>query len=63
MPGASILRVASDRIETRVFSAMRSDECLQICSDLEYKASDIMQANAVIWVEGWALQKHYERRG
>ncbi len=51
-PGASVFRVTNDGVQTRVKSAIQRDERLEICSDLGYKASDIMQSNAVIWVEG-----------
>jgi predicted ATP-dependent endonuclease of OLD family len=53
-PGASIFHVHySDEIkQTKITaSCLRSDR-YKICVDLGYKASDIIQANAVIWVEG-----------
>jgi len=37
---------------TQVERARRTDELVQICNDLGYRPSDLMQANCVIWVEG-----------
>ncbi|WP_255417443.1 AAA family ATPase [Pseudorhodobacter sp. E13] len=51
-PNASVYRVWNDSVQTRVSPALRRGDKRQICDDLGYKASDIMQANAVIWVEG-----------
>lgn len=51
-PGASVYRVQNDGVQTYVTPALRRGDKRQICDDLGYKASDIMQANAVIWVEG-----------
>ena len=51
-PGASVYRVWNDGVQTRVSSALLRGDKRQICDDLGYKASDIMQADAVIWVEG-----------
>ncbi len=51
-PDAAIFRVTNDGVQTRVEGATLDEDKLSICRDLGYKASDILQANAVIWVEG-----------
>lgn len=51
-PGASIFHVQLVNGESHV-SYVRSDkEKSLICNDLGYRASDILQSNCVIWVEG-----------
>lgn len=50
--GASIFRVHNDGIQTYVTAAQLNSDKKRICDDLGYRASDIIQANAVIWVEG-----------
>lgn len=51
-PDASVFRVTNDGIQTRVKNATLRSEKKQICDDLGYRASDILQANTIIWVEG-----------
>lgn len=51
-PNSSVFRVRNDGIQTRITSAIFRGDKKQICDDLGYKASDILQANAVVWVEG-----------
>ncbi len=51
-PGASIFRFENDGIQTRVSPATLRGEKWQLVEDLGYKASDILQSNMVIWVEG-----------
>lgn len=51
-PGASIFCVSNDGIQTRIRHAVSPQDRGQICDDLGYRASDILQANFVIWVEG-----------
>ncbi|GGE68538.1 putative ATP-dependent endonuclease of OLD family [Paenalcaligenes hominis] len=52
-PGAAIFHVALDKDnQTTIKSASTPSERYAICSDLGYKASDLVQANSVIWVEG-----------
>lgn len=51
-PGASIYRVRNDGVQTFIDSVATDGEKRQVVNDLGYKASDIIQANAVIWVEG-----------
>ncbi|MGH1415554.1 MAG: AAA family ATPase [Pelagimonas sp.] len=50
--GAAIFRVSNDGKQTYVEKAETKDGQRQILDDLGCKASDILQANAVIWVEG-----------
>ncbi|MES0826112.1 AAA family ATPase [Ruegeria sp. SCP11] len=49
---ASVFHVTNDGNQTRVRNISLKKERRQLCNDLGYKASDIVQANAVIWVEG-----------
>ncbi|UFI03644.1 AAA family ATPase [Roseibium aggregatum] len=51
-PEASIFRVTNDGVQTRIRQAIFRGDKKKICDDLGYKASDILQSNAVIWVEG-----------
>lgn len=51
-PDAKVFRVWNDGVQTRISAASLKAEKREICADLGYKASDLMQANAVIWVEG-----------
>lgn len=49
---AAIFHVTSRNGTTSVRSALTSAARFQICRDLGYKASDILQTNAIVWVEG-----------
>ncbi len=51
-PGASVFHVRNDGDQTYVRPALVRDEQRLIVDELGYRASDIMQANAVVWVEG-----------
>ncbi len=51
-PGASVFHVRNDGVQTHVTSAVRAGDKRKICDDLGCRASDILQSNAVIWVEG-----------
>lgn len=51
-PGAAIFHVSNDGEQTYIRSSILPSERHNICLDLGYKASDIVQSNAVIWVEG-----------
>lgn len=51
-PGAAIFHVTSLDGQTVVTPASTSSERHAICADLGYRASDIVQANSIIWVEG-----------
>jgi hypothetical protein len=50
--GASVFHVSNASGETTVSAAVTSADRFRICRDLGYRASDILQTNAVIWVEG-----------
>lgn len=50
--GANIFRVTNDGEQTRIRAVLTKSEQREILDDLGYQASDILQANAVIWVEG-----------
>ena len=52
MPGAAVFHVINQNGTTQVKSAISSSSKFDICRDLGYKASDILQANAIVWVEG-----------
>lgn len=49
---AAIFRVTNDRSQTHIQGTQLRSEKYQICEDLGYKASDILQSNSVVWVEG-----------
>lgn len=51
-PGANIFRVTNDGEQTRIRAVLTKSEQREILDDLGYQASDILQSNAVIWVEG-----------
>lgn len=51
-PGAAIFHVRNDGEQTEIRNATIASEKYSICTDLGYKASDILQSNAIIWVEG-----------
>lgn len=51
-PGASVFHIRNDGVQTSVTPAIIKDDRRAICDELGYRASDILQANAVIWVEG-----------
>ncbi len=51
-PDAAVFHVSNDGNQTYIKNVTLRSEKHGICMDLGYKASDIMQANAVIWVEG-----------
>ncbi len=52
MPDAAVFHVSQLNGQSRVKRAASSSEKHEICRDLGYRASDILQANAIIWVEG-----------
>lgn len=52
IPGASIFHVTNDGEQTRVNGVVTKSERRGILEDLGYHASDILQSNMVIWVEG-----------
>lgn len=51
-PKASIFHIRQHQGESIVEKASTDKQKAAICEDLGYKASDIMQANSIIWVEG-----------
>jgi len=50
--GAAIFHVTNDGVQTRIRETVLRRDKFDICMDLGYRASDIVQSNAVIWVEG-----------
>lgn len=50
--GVSVVHVQLDNGRTQVRPAISESERFDICADLGYKASDLLQSNCVIWVEG-----------
>jgi predicted ATP-dependent endonuclease of OLD family len=51
-PGAAIFHVSLEAEQTVVTEAVLRSALYSICVDLGARASDIVQANAVVWVEG-----------
>lgn len=51
-PHACVFHVRWDGSHSEVARALSPAQRLALCSDLGYRASDILQANAVVWVEG-----------
>jgi hypothetical protein len=51
-PGASVFHVRFDGVQTDVRRSLSPSQRVDLCADLGYRASDLLQANAVIWVEG-----------
>ena len=51
-PNSSVFHVRNDGIQTYINSARLRSERRSMTDELGYKASDIIQSNAVIWVEG-----------
>jgi AAA15 family ATPase/GTPase len=52
-PDASVFHVQLNEIgETEINRVLSSNDHASICWDLGYKASDLMQANSIVWVEG-----------
>lgn len=51
-PGAAIFHVRHQKGQSTVERAVTDKEKASICMDLGYFASDILQSNCVIWVEG-----------
>lgn len=50
--GAAVFHVSNDGSQTYIRGTQLRSEKYQVCADLGYKASDILQSNAVVWVEG-----------
>jgi len=51
-PDAAIFHVTNDGKQTSIRESILRQERLAICTDLGVRASDIVQANSVVWVEG-----------
>lgn len=51
-PGAAIFHVRLQDGQSRVDCALTDVQKSVICADLGYRASDLLQANCIIWVEG-----------
>ena len=51
-PGAQIFHVTKKNNQTYVDSVNSSDDIFNVCGDLGYTASDLLQTNCIIWVEG-----------
>ncbi len=48
----SIYHVTYNKLKTKVSLANTDEKCCSILDDLGYKASDLLQTNGIIWVEG-----------
>jgi len=51
-PGAAIFHVTNNGKTTRIKESILPSDKFAICRDLGIRASDIIQSNAVLWVEG-----------
>lgn len=51
-PGAAIFHVRLEGGQSKVKGVVTDGQRSRICDDLGYHASDLLQANCVIWVEG-----------
>lgn len=51
-PSASVFHVRNEEGSTRIDAAYSPKQRAAVCADLGYRASDLLQANAVLWVEG-----------
>lgn len=61
LPGAKIFHVTHDGKSTRVAPAVRASDVQQVCLDLGYMASDLLQANYTVWVEGPSDRVYWAR--
>lgn len=60
-PGATVFHVVHDGTRTTVTRATRTSDLVRICADLGYRASDVLQANFVVWVEGPSDRIYWRR--
>jgi energy-coupling factor transporter ATP-binding protein EcfA2 len=51
-PGSAIFHVSNDGEQTHIRETTLRKDRFNICADLGYKASDLVQSNSAIWVEG-----------
>jgi predicted ATP-dependent endonuclease of OLD family len=49
---AAVFHVTNKNGKTEITEAISSSARFDVCKELGYKASDLLQANAIIWVEG-----------
>ncbi|MGA4984386.1 AAA family ATPase [Streptomyces cellulosae] len=49
---ASVVHVWHDGVNTKLTMAQKPSALSNICADLGYRPSDLLQTNAIIWVEG-----------
>ncbi|WP_210649476.1 AAA family ATPase [Nocardioides sp. SYSU D00065] len=61
LPGARIFHVTHDGTSSRVAPAVRASDVQQVCVDLGYMASDLLQSNYTIWVEGPSDRVYWSR--
>lgn len=52
VPGVSVFRIRLEEGKSVVDLALTNSEKSKVCDELGYKASDLLQANCIIWVEG-----------
>ena len=50
--GASVFHVTQHEHCTKIEMATEANQLFRVCQDLGYRASDLLQTNAIIWVEG-----------
>ncbi|MDQ1742215.1 MAG: hypothetical protein QOE23_554, partial [Pseudonocardiales bacterium] len=60
-PGAAIFHIVHDGARTRLANVIKVDDLVRVSEDLGYRASDLLQANYVIWVEGPADRLYWRR--
>lgn len=58
---ASVFHVVHDGSRTTVSRATDTNALVNVCADLGYRASDVLQANYVIWVEGPSDRLYWRR--
>jgi len=51
-PNAAVFHIKYDKGNSIIESAISPKEKSTICNDLGYRASDLLQSNSIIWVEG-----------
>ncbi|MEX3957624.1 AAA family ATPase [Trinickia sp. EG282A] len=51
-PDAAIFHIWNDGQESTAKRSLLNRDKFEICQELGYKASDLLQANAIVWVEG-----------
>jgi putative ATP-dependent endonuclease of OLD family len=51
-PNVNVYHVVHNKNSTNIYPALSNQDSYEILNDLGYKASDILQSNGIIWVEG-----------